>query len=410
MSDVDKLQNAEEAVSQLQDAQKQAEREKAEAELTEPPVKETAHLPRRFEEIPYGDIVTGINLRTGDLPDIQELALSIKEKGLLQPIVVRPKEANEGVLTYELIDGARRLAAFARVHPHNKKAPIGAMVIEGATEAERYELMFTSISQFRDWEPLAKARALRYLLDLNEDMTASTLARSLGLRPEWVSRHLRLLELPKEIFKKLESGDLSFTVADLLRRGISQGRLSADEAGDLASSYAAGDISSDELRDLAAPPKPQPDPLADGDDGDVPWGSKVWDPEFEEKMAALERAADEKVAEELKKEELEVDADRILSLGGKEPVGEDEVTPYEKETDSVSGPNKRRLYSYLLGRLLRDLAPKDYLAELGITVGEVFDYAWKLDNQARMTSLLEFAEALAEDDSALPTEIFPEGI
>lgn len=414
MSDVDKLQNAEEQVAQMQDAERRAQKEAAEAELREPPVVGTAEKPRHYEEIPWGQIKTAVNLRlpgTGELPDIQELALSIKNYGLLQPILVRPLEAVEGTLYYELVEGNRRLAAFARLHADDTQAAIPAIVVEGVSEAERYAMMFAAMAGFRDWDPISKARALRYLLDLNPEQTAKKLASSLGLRADYVQRHLRLLDLPEELAARLEKGDLSFTVADLLRRGISAGRLTEEAAGDLAASYSTGEISAEELRDLAAPPRPQPDPLAEADDSDAPWGAKVWDPEFAEKMEELEAAAEAKAQEAREREELEAEADRILSFGGKPDAAGEEVTPYEPDADSgISGPNKRRLYSYLLGRLLRDVAPKGYLDELGVTVGEVYDYAWRLDNQKRMSALVDLAQALAEDDMALPTEIFPDGV
>lgn len=413
MSDVDKLQNAEEAVAQMQEEARRRERERVQEELSEQPVKETAQLPRRYEEIPYSHIVGGINLRTGPLPDVQEMALSIKEQGLLYPVLVRPLSADNGVLTYELVDGARRLAGWALLYTDDPEKPIPAIVVEGAAEATRYELMFTAMAQFRDWEPVAKARALRYLLDLNPEQTASTLARSLGLRPDYVQRHLRLLDLPQELKSRLEKGDLSFTVADLLRRGIAAGRLNESQAGEIADNYAAGDLTADEVREMTAPPRKETDPLAEGDDSDAPWGSKVYDPEVEQETERLQRVADEALEEEKRQAELEADADRLLSLGGK-PAGAADVTPYEGEEGGSgqgrSGPEKKKLYSYMLGRLLRDSAPAGYLDELGIKANETYAYAWKLDSAARLEALFDLTQAMAEDDMALPTEIFPNGV
>src|SRR5690606_1983158 len=142
---------------------------------------------------------------------------------------------------------------------------------EGLTEAEVYALMLTENVQRVPLEPLQAARALRLLLDLNDGMDVATLARSLGLRPAWATTHLKLLDLPQEVQDRLEAGDLSLTIADLLRRGQSTGRIDEAQATELAKQVAKGEISAAQVkREAGPPPKPntqEPTTVSLGPDG-----------------------------------------------------------------------------------------------------------------------------------------------
>lgn len=404
MSDVDKLSNADERIGQMEDERRRAEKAALDAELTADPIKQTADAPQRLEMIPWGKIDTSGNLRTGGLPRVHEMALSLKERGLIVPISVRQLDNPTGDYEYELIEGGRRIAGYKIIHP-DPETPIAALVKSEIDETERYEMMFTAMAHFADWTPLEKARAFRFLLDRNPQTTAAELARSLGISTTTASSYLRALELPASVLDLVDSGDLSFTIAELIQRGAESGKFETDEVEEIAGKVAAGEIKAGEIRDIVGPDKPkqQPDPLKEGDDSDVPFGAKVWDPE-----------SDPEKLEEERRRRLESQADDLLNAAGPAPAGDDDVLPWEDGQTTANGMmdagTRRRLDSYLLGRLLRDHADDGYLDEIGTSRDETFKYAFKLEHQARLTALRQLAQLLAEDDPQLPSEIFPEGL
>jgi ParB/RepB/Spo0J family partition protein len=256
MSDVDKLQNAEEKMAQLEEeAAKKAHDELAKY-LSEETVKSTSKRPREWKSVPLESIVELPNIRT-EIEDIPHLAKSIRERGLLTPLVVMPaseendiRDEDENAGQYKLIAGARRLAALKMLGEES----VMCEIIHDLDESEAYELMFTENIQRQDLPPMQAARALRYLLDLNPDMSAAKLARSLGLEPEWVRRHFRMLELPREVQESLDNGDLSFTVADMLRRAIKSERIDKAAAVEAIVKLKEGDTTPGEIRKLATPP------------------------------------------------------------------------------------------------------------------------------------------------------------
>ena len=60
-------------------------------------------------------------------------------------------------------------------------------------------------------------------------LTAAEVSRIVGAPPSWTRKALRLLELPEAIVARVERGDLSFTAADFVRRGIAKGDVSAED-------------------------------------------------------------------------------------------------------------------------------------------------------------------------------------
>jgi ParB family chromosome partitioning protein len=130
-----------------------------------------------------------------------ELAASISEVGVLQPVVVRPGDP-EG--TYVLIAGERRLRAAAR-------AGLTAIpaVIRSAESDERYlsEALIENV-QRKDLSPLEEAAAYRNLLE-DFGMTHEQVAGRVGKSRSAVTNTLRLLQLPAAIQGMLERDELS---------------------------------------------------------------------------------------------------------------------------------------------------------------------------------------------------------
>ena len=82
-------------------------------------------------------------------------------------------------------------------------------------------------------EPVQFARAARAIMAEDPSLTAAEVSRLVGAPLAWTRKSLKLLDLPENVVKRVEEGDLSFTVADVVRRGIARGDVSAEEASAL---------------------------------------------------------------------------------------------------------------------------------------------------------------------------------
>ena len=134
------------------------------------------------------------------VPDdgIEELAQSIREQGILQPLVVRHR--GEG---YELIVGERRWRAAQRAGL--KKVPI---LIKEATDQEVLELALIENLQREDLNPLEEAEAYQRLIT-EFAYTQEVLAQRIGKDRSSVANILRLLKLPEEVQGALEKNEIS---------------------------------------------------------------------------------------------------------------------------------------------------------------------------------------------------------
>src|SRR3954451_15904224 len=110
---VDKLQEAEEAVAQMREEEARKARAALGEDLRRPPVADTATKAHRPITAPLAQVRVMTNMRTGALEDLHELAVSIRETGLLHPPLVRATDDAEQ--PYELLAGQRRFAAMRLV-------------------------------------------------------------------------------------------------------------------------------------------------------------------------------------------------------------------------------------------------------------------------------------------------------
>lgn len=136
-------------------------------------------------------------------PDtLQELADSIRAQGVVQPIVVRPLNANVPgePLRYEIIAGERRWRAAQMAGLHEIPAVIRRVGDEAAVAMALIENI-----QREDLNPLEEARALDRLIKEFE-MTHQTAAEAVGRSRAAVSNLLRLLELGEEVKTLVEQG------------------------------------------------------------------------------------------------------------------------------------------------------------------------------------------------------------
>jgi ParB family chromosome partitioning protein len=176
-----------------------------------PTAAKTASADPKFVELSVKDIVTkaGDNIRSGELPEIEELAKSIAAEGLVEPIVVT---ASETAGKYTVVAGHRRLTAVRSLG----KATIPAMIVD-ADVNRRIRLALIENIQRKDMAPLDKAKAFAKLIK-NTGLEQQQVAEAIGMAPGYVSQYLALLELPESALSALRDGELSFTQARALCR------------------------------------------------------------------------------------------------------------------------------------------------------------------------------------------------
>ena len=154
-----------------------------------------------YREVPIGEISPNPQQpRTVfDEDDLAELIHSIKEFGLLQPIVVRP-EAGGG---FELIMGERRWRAAAKAG----LATIPAIVRDTADDTMLRDALLENIHRVQ-LNPLEEANAYQQLLE-EFGVTQNELADRLGRSRPQVTNTLRLLRLPVSVQRRVAAGVLS---------------------------------------------------------------------------------------------------------------------------------------------------------------------------------------------------------
>ncbi|MFC4454541.1 ParB/RepB/Spo0J family partition protein [Deinococcus sonorensis] len=128
---------------------------------------------------------------------LAELAQSIRDKGVLQPLLVRPR--GEG---FEIVAGERRwraaqLAGLSEV----------PVVIRDLADREALEIAIVENLQREDLGPLEEARAYQALLD--QGLNQEGVAQAVGKGRSTVANALRLLQLPERALRALEAGEIS---------------------------------------------------------------------------------------------------------------------------------------------------------------------------------------------------------
>ncbi len=144
----------------------------------------------RFEEIPVSAIRPNSHQprRNFSETSIKELAASIREVGILQPLVIRSTETG-----FELIAGERRLRAAKEAGLD--RVPV---LIRQAAESESMEIALVENLQREDLNPLETAAAYQALID-SFGLTKDQLAHRLGKSRAAVTNTLRLIRLPEPI-------------------------------------------------------------------------------------------------------------------------------------------------------------------------------------------------------------------
>ncbi len=130
---------------------------------------------------------------------LDELTNSIKEKGVIQPIIVR--KTDEG---YELVAGERRLVAAKKLG----LVIIPAILAENLSKEGSLELSIIENVQREDLNPIDQAKGYKRLIEEFE-LSHEDISKKVGKDRTTISNILRLLHLPEEVQKSLVSGELS---------------------------------------------------------------------------------------------------------------------------------------------------------------------------------------------------------
>ena len=136
---------------------------------------------------------------------IQELAHSIKENGLIQPIIVRKSP----VLGYEILAGERRYRAS--IAAGLSEVPV---IVKQLSDQDMMLHSIIENLQRENLNPIEEAKAYQSLID--KGFTHTEIAEKMGKSRPYITNLVRLLGLPKHILTEVESGKLSQAHARLL--------------------------------------------------------------------------------------------------------------------------------------------------------------------------------------------------
>ena len=167
-------------------------------ESTEEGIVESA---RTYRQIPIEFIQPSpLNPRkTFREPEIDDLVESIRSRGVLQPLLVRP--VGDGI--YEIVAGERRWRASQRAGLHEIPA-----IIRELSDAEALEIALVENIQRADLNAVEEAEGYRQLIE-HYDYTQQQLAEAVGKSRSHIANTLRLLTLPTNVISMIEKGDLT---------------------------------------------------------------------------------------------------------------------------------------------------------------------------------------------------------
>lgn len=133
--------------------------------------------------------------------ELAELADSIREKGVLQPVLLRPSRRTEG--EFEIVAGERRWRA-------SQRAGLAALpaLVRTLDDAEAFEIAIIENVQREDLNPIEEARAYASLMSVMQ-ITQEEAARRVGKSRSHVANTMRLTQLPEAVQQHLVEGRLS---------------------------------------------------------------------------------------------------------------------------------------------------------------------------------------------------------
>lgn len=170
-----------------------------------------------------------------DEADLAELAGSIREKGILQPILVRRMGDDQN--HFQIVAGERRWRAAQKASLHN--VPV---IVKDLSDAETLEIALIENVQRADLNAIDEAAGYQALMD-TFSYTQEQLAKIIGKSRSHIANLLRLLNLPGDVKELVAGGELS--------AGHARTLLGADHAGELARQIIDKGLSVREAESLA---------------------------------------------------------------------------------------------------------------------------------------------------------------
>ena len=143
-----------------------------------------------------------------DEASLEDLTNSIKERGMIQPIIVRKSRDDQS--KFEIIAGERRWLAAQRVGLHN--VPV---VITEADDLKSLEFAIVENVQRHDLNPLEEAQGYKRLID-EYSYDQEKVSKFIGKSRSYIANSLRILTLPNDVIKLIESQKLSAGHAKIL--------------------------------------------------------------------------------------------------------------------------------------------------------------------------------------------------
>jgi ParB family chromosome partitioning protein len=168
------------------------------------PAAESAHRPANDRNmIPIEQISPNPDQprRSFDPEQLQELAQSLKARGVLQPLIVRPHPRDEGL--YQIVAGERRWRAAQQAQLH--ELPV---IVRELSDTEVLEIALIENIQRADLNAIEEAASFRQLMD-RFGHTQEQLAEALNKSRSHIANLLRLLNLPEQVQVWLKEGKLS---------------------------------------------------------------------------------------------------------------------------------------------------------------------------------------------------------
>lgn len=133
--------------------------------------------------------------------DLSELASSIREKGLVQPLIVRPRKGQPN--SYEIVAGERRWRASQLANIHTVPA-----VVRELTDQELLEFAIIENVQRADLNAIEEAQGYQELIE-SYKYTQDDLSKIIGKSRSHLANTLRLLKLPEGVQNMISNGDIS---------------------------------------------------------------------------------------------------------------------------------------------------------------------------------------------------------
>ena len=143
-----------------------------------------------------------------DEENLEDLKNSIKERGVIQPIIVR--KSNEGNSKYQIIAGERRWLAARRAGLHD--IPV---VVTEADDLKSLEFAIVENVQRHDLNPLEEAQGYKRLID-EFSYDQEKVSKFIGKSRSYITNSLRLLNLPDDVLKQIEQKKISAGHAKIL--------------------------------------------------------------------------------------------------------------------------------------------------------------------------------------------------